>query len=267
MGRARASWRYRSQRSGEDELRARLRALAAERRRFGYRRLAVLLRREGWTVNHKRVYRLYRAAGLAVRRRKRKRVGAATRPALALPTRPNQRWSMDFISDALSVGRKFRSLNIVDDFNRECLAREVDTSLTGVRVVRVLERLREQRGLPQILVMDNGPEFAGRALDLWAYAQGVTLHFIEPGKPIQNAFIESFNGKLRDECLNEHWFLSLQEARETIEAWRRDYNEVRPHASLRNQTPQEFTGGGVALPPEPPRREEQNPKPTPELNL
>jgi len=267
VGLARTSCRYRPQRSTEEKLRARLRALAGERRRFGYRRLTVLLRREGWAVNHKRVYRLYREEGLAVRRRKRKRMGAVERPAPAMPTRPNQRWSMDFISDALSAGQKFRSLNIVDDFNRECLAAEVDTSITGARVVRVLERLREQRGLPQILVMDNGPEFAGRVLDVWAYGKSVTLHFIEPGKPIQNAFIESFNGKMRDECLNEHWFLSLGEARQTIEAWRRDYNEVRPHASLGNRTPQEYTGGGAALPPEPPRREEQKQKTTLELAL
>jgi putative transposase len=187
-------------------------------------------------VNHKRVYRLYRQEGLGVRRRKRKRIGAVQRQALVIPPRQNERWSMDFISDALSEGRKFRSLNIVDDFNRECLAAEVDTSITGARVVRVLERLRERRGMAQILVMDNGPEFAGQAVDVWAYEQGTTLHFIEPGKPVQIAFIESFNGKMRDECLNEHWFLSRGEARETIEAWRRDYDEVRPHTSLGNRT-------------------------------
>jgi putative transposase len=208
-------------------------------------------------VNHKRVYRLYGQEGLQVRRRKRKRIGAVERQALAIPIRPNERWSMDFIADALTDGRRFRSLNIVDDFNRECLAAQVDTSLTGARVVRVLEQLRERRGLPQVLVMDNGPEFAGQALDVWAYQQGVKLHFIEPGKPVQNAFIESFNGKMRDECLNEHWFLSLGEARETMEAWRRDYNEVRPHSSLGNRTPQEFTGAGAALPP-PSRPGEKN---------
>jgi putative transposase len=229
--------------------------------------LTVLLRREGWAVNHKRVYRLYREEGLGVRRRKRKRIGAVERQVLAIPTRQNERWSMDFISDVLSAGRKFRSLNIVDDFNRECLAAEVDTSITGVRVVRVLEQLREFRGLPQLLVLDNGPEFAGQAVDVWAYEQGVKLHFIEPGKPVQNAFIESFNGKMRDECLNEHWFLSLGEARETIEAWRKDYNEVRPHTSLGNRTPREFTGAGAALPPEPPRREEQKQETTLELAL
>jgi len=265
---ARTSCRYERHRQGEEEkLKARLRTLAGERRRFGYRRLTVLLRREGWPVNHKRVYRLYRQEGLGVRRRKRKRIGAVERQPLAIPTRPNQRWSMDFISDALREGRKFRSLNIVDDFNRECLATEVDTSIPGARVVRVLERLRERRGLPQILVMDNGPEFAGRALDVWAYEQGVKLHFIELGKPVQNALIESFNGKLRDECLNEHWFLSLGEAREKIESWRRDYNEVRPHTSLGNRTPQEFTVAGAALPPEPPRREEQKQETTLELAL
>ncbi len=271
-GMARSSCRYAARRQEPAGLRDRLRDLAQERRRFGYRRLTVLLRREGWAVNHKRVYRLYREEGLAVRRRKRKRIGAVERQPLAIPTRPNERWSMDFISDALSEGRKFRSLNIVDDFNRECLAAEVDTCLTGARVVRVMERLREQRGLPQVLVMDNGPEFAGQAVDVWAYNQGVKLHFIEPGKPVQNAFIESFNGKMRDECLNEHWFLSLGEARETIEAWRRDYNEVRPHSALGNRTPQEFTACGAALrsptaPFELHRREEQKQKTTLELAL
>lgn len=273
VGLARTSCRYERPRQGEEEkLKALLRRLAGERRRFGYRRLTVLLRRAGWAVNHKRVYRLYRQEGLGVRRRKRKRIGAGERQALAIPTRQNERWSMDFISDALSAGRKFRSLNIVDDFNRECLAAEVDTSITGARVVRVLERLREFRGLPQILVMDNGPEFAGQALDVWAYEQGVKLHFIEPGKPVQNAFIESFNGRMRDECLNEHWFLSLGEARKTIEAWRKDYNEVRPHTSLGNRTPQEFTACGASLrsptaPSELHRGEEQKQETTRELAL
>jgi putative transposase len=270
----RTSCRYEPQRQGQEEnLKTRLRTLAGERRRFGYRRLTVLLRREGWTVNHKRVYRLYGQEGLQVRRRKRKRIGAVERQPFTTPTRPNERWSMDFVSDALADGRKFRSLNIVDDYNRECLAAEVDTSISGTRVVRVLERLRELRGLPEVLVTDNGPEFAGQALDAWAYPRGVRLHFIEPGKPVQNALIESFNGKMRDECLNENWFMSLQEARMKIEAWRRDYNEVRPHSSLGNRTPLEFTGGaGAALrsptaPFEPPRREEQKQKTTLELAL
>lgn len=272
VGMQRSSCRYAGRRLELSGLRERLRELAQERRRFGYRRLTVLLRREGWTVNPKRVYRMYREEGLGVRRRKRKRIGAVERQPLAITTRANERWSMDFISDALSEGRKFRSLNIVDDFSRECLSAEVDTSIPGARVVRVLERLREQRGLPQILVTDNGPEFAGRAVDVWAYERGVKLRFIEPGKPVQNAFIESFNGKMRDECLNEHWFGTLGEARQTIEAWRRDYNEVRPHSSLRNRTPQEFTAHGAALrsptaPFEPPRREEQKQETTRELAL
>ena len=155
----------------------------------------------------------------------------------------------------------------MDDYSRECLATEVDTSLPGMRVVRVLEQLGKRRGLPEVLVMDNGPEFAGQALDVWAYERKVRLHFIEPGKPMQNAFVESFNGKFRDECLNEHWFVSLEDARRKIEAWRQDYNEVRPHSALGNRTPKEFTGGGAALPPEPPRREEQKQETTLELAL
>ncbi len=192
--------------------------------------------------------------------RRRKRIGAVERQPLAIPSRRNERWSMDFVSDALTDGRRFWSLNSVDDFNRECLAAEADTSIPGARVVRVLERLRELRGLPGVLVTDNGPEFTGQALDMWAYEQGVKLHFIEPGKPVRNALIESFNGKLRDECLNEHWFMSLAEAQETIEAWRRDCNEVGPHSSLRNRTPREFTRAGAALRPRaaPERRSKAN---------
>lgn len=273
VGMKRSSCRYGARREELRGLRGRLRALAGERRRFGYRRLTVLLRREGWTVNHKRVYRLYGQEGLQVRRRKRQRIGAAERQPFTTPTRPNERWSMDFVSDALTDGRRFRSLNIVDDYNRECLAAEVDTSIPGARVVRVLERLRERRGLPEVLVTDNGPEFAGQALDVWAYEQGVKRHFIDPGKPVQNALIESFNGKFRDECLNENWFMSLQEARMKIEAWRRDYNQVRPHSALGYQTPLEFTGGaGAALrsptaPFEPPRKEEHKQETTLELSL
>jgi len=272
VGMKRSSCRYDARREELRGLRGRRRALAQERRRFGYRRLTVLLRWEGWTVNHKRVYRLYCEEGLAVRRRKRKRIGAVERQPLTIPIRPNQRWSMDFVSDALTDGRKFRSLNIVDDYNRECLAAEVDTSLPGARVIRVLERLGELRGLPEVLVTDNGPEFAGQALDAWAYPRGVRLHFIDPGKPVQNAFIESFNGKMRDECLNEHWFGTLVEARQTIEAWRRDYNEVRPHSSLGNRTPIEFTACGAALrsptaPFELHRREEQKQETIQELAL
>lgn len=180
---------------------------------------------------------------------------------------PSQiRWSMDFVADTLNNGRRFRSLNIVDDYNRRCLATEVDSSLAGRRVVRVLERLRDLEGLPEVIVMDNGPEFVGQARDRWVYQRGVRLRFIEPGKPVQNAFIESFNGKMRDECLNEHWVISLQDAREKIEAWRKDYNEVRPHSVLGNRTPQDFTSG-VAAQQQPPLREKQNPNLLLELTL
>ena len=228
-------------------MRQRLRELAAERKRFGYRRLHALLRREKdpvgeprWVVNHKRVYRLYREEGLAMRRRKRKRFRAEARGLLPRPTRVNQVWTMDFTQDALSSGRKFRTLNLMDGCTREAPAIEVDTSLPGVRVVRVLERLKQERGVPEAIQVDNGPEFISRALDQWAFANGVRLHFIDPGKPTQNGFIESFNGKFRDECLNQNWFVDLADARRIIEAWRVDYNTVRPHSSLGYRTPDEF---------------------------
>jgi putative transposase len=236
----RSTIQYRSRRPDDSALRTELVALAAQRRRFGYRRLTVLLRRGGMLVNHKKVYRLYTAEGLAVRRRKRKKLAAGARILLAPPTQPNERWSMDFMGDSLATGRTFRILNIVDDYSREAVAIEVDSSLPGLRVVRVLERLAQERPLPALIVCDNGPEFTGRALDAWAYARRVQLHFIRPGKPIENAFAESFNGRLRDECLNENWFADLPEARTTIGAWRIDYNEVRPHSALGNRTPIEY---------------------------
>jgi putative transposase len=238
-GFARSSQRYVVRRPRRTELRARLHTLALLRPRWGYRRLYRLLRREGMVVNKKLVQRVYRAEGLTVRRRKRKRV-AVPRTPLPAPAAPNDRWSMDFVSDALGDGRKFRALTIVDDFTRESPAIEVDTSLPGERVVRVLEQLGATRGLPKAIVCDNGPEFRGEALDQWADRRGVALQFIQPGKPIQNAFAESFNGRFRDECLNESWFVSLTDARQTIEAWRVDYNVARPHSSLADRPPEEF---------------------------
>lgn len=191
-------------------------------------------------MNHKRIYRLYRDEGLSVRRKGRKRVSRERVPALA-PSGPNECWSLDFVSDGLAWGRRIRMLTIVDAFTRESLAIEVDTSLPGVRVARVLDRVIAERGAtPAEITLDNGPELTSRALDQWAYERGVKLHFIEPGKPVQNAFIESFNGRLRDECLNEHWFLTLAHAREIIEEWRTDYNLRRPHSALGNLTPLEF---------------------------
>ena len=239
VGIARSVARYRTRFSDPPGLRERLRDLAAERRRYGYRRLWVLLRREGFLVNHKRVYRMYREEGLMVQRRKRKRTCGAARVARSMPDRGNQRWSMDFVADSLANGRKIRVLTVVDDFTRECLATEVDTSLPGLRVARVLDELAVLRGLPEEITVDNGPEFSGRVLDAWAYQHQVQLHF-EPGKPVQNAYIESFNGKLRDECLNEHWFSTIAHARTTVEAWRDDYNGVRPHSALGNLTPDQF---------------------------
>lgn len=199
------------------------------------------MRREGFKVNWKLVYRVYREEKLSLRVRKRRRIASLVRVPMDVPKRPNLRWSMDFVSDQLgSTGRRFRCLTIVDDFTRECLAIEVDTSLPGDRVARVLDRLAFLRGLPQGIVIDNGPEFTGRALDTWAFARKVKLDHIRPGKPVENAFIESFNGRLRDECLNEHWFSTLKEAQVRIEAWRQDYNRNRPHSSLGDMTPEEF---------------------------
>jgi len=239
VGLGRSTCRYETRRAEWPALRERLHALAAERRRFGYRRLYILLRREGYRVNLKRVYRLYRDDGLAVRRRRRRRRVARGTPLVG-PTRINERWSLDFLLDTLEDGRRVRLLAVVDDFTRTCLAIEVDTSIGGRRVVEVLQRLVEPRARPAVLITDNGPEFVGRALDAWAYAQGIRLHFIEPGKPNQNAYVESFNGRFRDECLNEHWFLSLAHTRQIVEAWRLDYNAVRPHSSLGNVSPTEF---------------------------
>jgi putative transposase len=192
-------------------------------------------------VNHKRVYRLYREEGLTVRRRRRKRVSREARLPLPAPVGPNELWSLDFMSDALAWGRRIRLLCVIDAFTRESLAIEVDTSLPAWRVAQVLDRLIVGRGqAPVEIVMDNGPELTSRALDQWAYERGVRLHFIDPGKPQQNAFIESFNGRFRDECLNEHWFLTLADAQRITEDWRVDYNRNRPHTSLGNLTPLEF---------------------------
>ena len=243
IGMHRGSWRYRPRERDDAALRTRLRELAGERPRFGYRRLHILLGREKtesgeprWLVNHKRVYRLYREEGLAMRRRKRKRFRAEARVPLALPKTANEVWTMDYTHDELASGRKFRTLNLMDGYTREALAIEVDTSLPGLRVVRVLERLRERRGTPAAIQVDNGTEFTSRVVDQWAYQHGVALHFIERGKPTQNALIESFNGKFRDECLNQNWFTDLADARRIIEAWRVDYNTVRPHSSLGYRT-------------------------------
>ncbi|WP_155402205.1 IS3 family transposase [Ralstonia solanacearum] len=244
VGISRSLFHYEPRRRVDDEaLTGRMMAIAAQKRRYGYRRIHVLLQREGWLANHKRIWRLYSKAGLSVRKRRRKRIAAVERKPLPVPTGPNQSWSMDFVSDGLAYGRQFRCLNVVDDYTRECVAIEVDTSLPGLRVKQVLERLKEMRGLPASITVDNGPEFAGKVLDAWAYEAGVTLSFIRPGKPVENAYIESFNGRFRDECLNEHWFVSMRHARQLIEEWRIEYNTERPHSSLGYLTPAQFAQG------------------------
>jgi putative transposase len=236
----RATQRYRPTRLEGPELRQRLVALANERRRFGYPRLHLLLRREGFAVNRKRVYRLYCEEGLKLRRKRGKSRTSEPRQQAVRAQWSNERWSMDFVSDTLADGRSFRALTIVDDFTKICPAIEVDTSISGQRVIRVLERAIELRGKPEVIVTDNGPEFTCIALDAWARTRGIHLHWIDPGKPVQNAYVESFNGRFRDECLNQHHFLGLDDARALIEDWRQDYNRIRPHTSLDGQTPEDF---------------------------
>lgn len=237
----RSSYHYQSKTDGDKPLADALRVFAAKRRRWGYRRLLVLLRREGWLDNHKRVYRVYRQQELQVRRRRKRRTAAPRRGQQPMAARSaNERWSMDFMSDQLADRRRIRVLNVLDDCTRRCLASVVDTSISGLYVCRVLDQLVAANGTPQVLLVDNGPEFAGKALDEWAYRKSVRLEFIAPGKPTQNPYVESFNGKLRDECLNEHWFTSLADARRILSTWRQDYNAVRPHMSLGNLTPNRF---------------------------
>jgi putative transposase len=219
----------------------RIKDIAAARVRYGYRRIHVLLQREGWQINHKRVYRIYCEEGLNLRvKSKRKRPGAALRIARQQATGVNDTWSMDFAADALFNGKHFRVLTVVDNYSRECLASAVGQSLRGQQVVEVLNSLKYLRGVPRSIRVDNGSEFVSKAVDKWAYDNKVTLDFSRPGKPTDNAFAESFIGSFRDECLNANWFLSIEDAGMKIEQWRKDYNEFRPHSSLDNLTPNEF---------------------------
>ena len=247
LGFARSSWHYKSRRPSQAELVKKLRTLASKRPRWGYRMLHVLLRRTGEKVNHKRVYRLYRQEKLGVRRRERKRMTSVARTLLPAATMPNERWAMDFVSDVTAQGRRFRILTVVDEFTRECLALVADTSIGGARVARELDAIAAVRGLPATTLSDNGPEFTGKALDAWAYQRGVKLQFIRPGKPVENGYVESFNGKLRNECLNQHWFTDLLDARRLIDEWRIDFNEVRPHSSLDGMTPKEYAEANQGL--------------------
>lgn len=261
MVQPRATQRYEATRVDDPVLCRRLVELAHERRRFGYPRLHMMLRREGFAVGRRRVYRLYRQHALNLRgKRRRKRGAHVPRGALPPATAVNERWAMDFVSDQLVDGRSIRVLTIVDAVSKRCPALEVDTSMTGQRVTRVLDQAIARHGKPTLLVMDNGPEFTSKALDQWAYERGIKLHWIAPGKPTQNGHCESFNGKLRDECLNEEHFNDVADARRKIEAWRVDYNGVRPHTSLTGMTPDEFANRAAAAGGMPPAQaEDQDP--------
>jgi len=237
IGCDRMTVRYRSRRPDDPRLRERLRALAHERRRFGYRRLIIFLRREGFVVNHKRLFRIYREEQLMVRKRRGRKRALGTRAPMPIPALPNDLWALDFVSDQFVCGRRFRILAIYDVCTRECLATVADTSLSGKRVARELDLLIAWRGKPKMIVSDNGTELTSNAILAWADEMKVEWHYIDPGKPTQNAFIESFNGRLRDEFLNETLFTSLAQARLSLEEWRRDYNNVRPHSRIGWLTP------------------------------
>jgi putative transposase len=237
----RSTYQYRSRKDEQAALRIRIRDLAQARVSYGYQRIHVLLQREGWKVNHKRVYRLYREEGLTMRSKKpRRHVTACRRIYRTVATEPNEGWSMDFMSDELFDGRRLRLLTLVDNFTRESLAIEVNDHIGGYKVVEVLMQLGKERKLPKTIRVDNGPEFISKALDQWAYFNGVELDFSRPGKPTDNGLIEAFNGRLRQECLNESWFLSLGDAREKVETWRQQYNIDRPHGALGNMAPVEY---------------------------
>ena len=239
---SRSSFHYRSKaQNNEPQVIARMKELIDSNRNMGLVMLHPILRREGLVINHKRSERIYREQNLTIKCRKRSKRVSINRLELAEPTRPNQHWAMDFVQDSLWSGRKFKILPIIDIFSKENLALEIDFSINGLRVTRVLDWLILTRGCPEAITIDNGPEFAGQAMDAWAYQHGVKLNFITPGKPIENAFIESFNGRLRHECLNQHYFATLQEAKEIAEKWRINYNTFRPHSSLKGQTPDAFT--------------------------
>ncbi|WP_408015293.1 IS3 family transposase [Sandaracinobacteroides hominis] len=242
IGVARRVVRYEPTRPDDAGLRVRLRELAGERRRFGYRRLGYLLAREGLAPNHKKLLRIYREEGLKVRRRGGRKRALGTRAPMTMPQGPNQRWSLDFVSDAFACGRRFRILRVVDDFTRECLALVADTSLSGARVARELDGVLAARGKPLTVVSDNGTELTSTSILRWSQERQVEWHYIAPGKPTQNAFVESFNGRLRDECLNETLFTSLAHARSILAAWKHDYNTVRPHSKLGGRTPAEIAG-------------------------
>ena len=239
VGASRARIRYVSRRPEEGLLREKITAIAHKKRRYGYRRIHVLLKREGIAINHKKVFRIYKQLGLKVLKRGGRKRALGTRVVTMALTKKNQEWSLDFVHDVLESGRRIRMLTVVDDFTRESVKIVVDTSLNGRRVCEELEQVIEARGKPDRILSDNGTEFTSMTILRWCQAQGIRWDYIQPGKPYQNGYIESFNGKLRDECLNESVFVNLQEAKRLVEAWREEYNKQRPHSSLNGKTPNE----------------------------
>jgi putative transposase len=248
VGVHRSLLRYSSQKLDEPELVNEIKKIAYEKKRFGYRRIHIILKRSGMKINHKRVYRIYRICGLKVLKRGGRKKALGTRKIELFVTKPNEKWAIDFVHDALSDGRKIRLLTIIDIFTRECLGIVVDTSLSGHRVIRALEQLIEQKGKPEGIMSDNGTEFTSNAVLKWCNEKQIGWHYIQPGKPQQNGYLESFNGKFRDECLNEHFFISLSEAQMLIEKWRKDYNECRPHSALDGRTPGEVASHFLHVP-------------------
>ena len=232
--------RYQTERSDDAELRDAIKRISSERKRFGYRRIHVMVKREGFHVNHKKLRRIYCEEGLQVRKRGGRKRALGTRRRMSVPEAVNQRWSLDFVSDAFTDGRRLRIFAVVDDYSRECLGLVADTPISGVRVVRELDAVIALRGRPAMIVSDNGAEFTSQAILRWLQEVGIEWHYIAPGKPMQNAFVESFNGRLRDECLNENLFSSLDEAREILRKWKEDYTQIRPHSALGNCAPAEF---------------------------
>jgi putative transposase len=240
VGANRASIRYVSHKPEEGLLRGRITSIAQEKRRYGYRRIHVLLKREGININHKKMFRIYRELGLKVRKRGFRKRALGTRVVAMALTKKNQEWSLDFVYEVLANGRRIRMLTVVDDFTRESIKITVETSLNGRRVCEELEQVIEARGKPDRILSDNGTEFTSIAILKWCQEQGIRWDYIQPGKPYQNGYIESFNGKLRDECLNENLFVNLPEAKRLVETWREEYNEHRPHSSLKGRTPNEM---------------------------
>lgn len=240
MGISRSSYRYIPKGNTDGQLKERMKELARKKPRYGVRRLHIFLKKEGLVINHKRTERIYTEEELSIRTKPRKKLPVSLRTLLPPPTRINQHWAVDFIHDVTRSGRRFRCLSLLDIYSRECLSLHIDTSISGKMVTDILQRFVEMRGTPEVIISDNGPEFTSRAFTSWADERRIRISFIRPGKPMENAYVESFQGKLRDECLNLHWFASLADAREKIEAWRQEYNTERPHRSLGNLTPQEF---------------------------